>query len=96
MVSAAYGSGQEEVGAGTKGIQRKGTCPKMGFNKGRTSKDEPELYFERNLGSQEKKGGKCVLSRGNISVKTCKVEARSGPQIDCQDLLAEDFGFRAH
>lgn len=29
-------------------------------------------------------------------MKTCKVEARSGPQIDCQDLLAEDFGFRAH
>lgn len=29
-------------------------------------------------------------------MKTCKVEARRGLEIDCQDLLAEDFGFRAH
>lgn len=49
---------------GTKGIQRKGTYPKVGFHKGRTSKDEPELQFERNVSRWEKEGGKCVLNRG--------------------------------
>jgi len=40
----------------------------MGFQKGRTSKDEPELQFEGNTSRWEKKGGKYVLSRqSNVS-----------------------------